>query len=233
MVSRRTVLGGLAGAFAASTAPSYAQDFCSVLTPQTQSVFSPADAVAVLKVGNERFKSGETLNCNLLQQVRDTADHQSPIAAIVGCIDSRVPPELIFDQRIGDIFTARVAGNFANTDIIGSLEYATQVAGAKAIVVLGHTGCGAIKSAIDGVELGNITALLSNLAPAIGNVTFFGEKSSKNKDLVAKVTEANVRLTVATIAERSPVIQALIDAKAVTIVGAIHDIATGNVTWLT
>ena len=132
---------------------------------------------------------------DLLAQAKETAAKQAPFAAIVGCIDSRVPPELVFDQRIGDVFCARIAGNFVNTDIIGSLEYSAKVAGAKAIVVLGHVDCGAIKSAIDNVQLGNITALLANIKPgvaAVGKVD--GGNDSHNKYLVQKVTEANPRI---------------------------------------
>lgn len=178
--------------------------------------------------------AGKSINCDLMAQVKQTAGNQSPFAAIVGCIDSRVPPELVFDQRIGDVFCARVAGAFVNTDIIGSLEYSTKVAGAKAIVVLGHNSCGAIKSAVDDVKLGNITALLKNFQPALATLTKAdGHRDSHNNALVQKVAEASVRITAETIVKRSPIIKALVDARQVKIAAAMHDITTGKVSWLT
>ena len=137
MLTRRAFCGCILGATAFSATNAAAEGSeCAVFTPQRQQEISPNDALALLKAGNERFISGHTINCDLLKQVSETSGHQAPFAAIVGCIDSRVPPEFVFDQRIGDVFCARVAGNFANTDILGSLEYATHAAGAKAIVVL-------------------------------------------------------------------------------------------------
>jgi len=168
-----------------------------------------------------------------MAQVKETAKNQSPFAAIVGCIDSRVPPELVFDQRIGDVFCARVAGNIVNTDISGSLEYSTKVAGAKAMVVLGHNSCGAIKSAVDGVKVGNITALLKNFEPALATLTKLdGKRDSHNDALVQKVAEANASLTAASLTKRSPVIKALVNARQLKIAAAMHDITTGKVTWL-
>ena len=147
MMSRRFLCCGAAALpFAAVVETTLAQD-CAVYTRDRQRSVSLDDAINLLKAGNERFIAGKSINCNLMQQVKATADGQAPFAAVVGCIDSRVPPELVFDQRIGDIFVARVAGNFVNTDIIGSLEFATKLTGARAIVVLGHTDCGAIKGA--------------------------------------------------------------------------------------
>jgi carbonic anhydrase len=168
-----------------------------------------------------------------MAQVKQTASKQSPHAAIVGCIDSRVPPELVFDQRIGDVFCARVAGNIVNTDIIGSLEYSTKVSGAKAIVILGHNSCGAIESAVDGVKLGNITALLKNFQPALATLSKAdGQRDSRNGPLVQKVAEANARLTAASLTKRSPIIKALVDGGQLKIAAAMHDITTGKVTWL-
>jgi carbonic anhydrase len=233
VLTRRGFCGGLLGALSASTAVLANDAACAVFTPQRQLDLSPDDALALLRSGNERFVSGQTINCDLIRQVHETADHQSPFAAIVGCIDSRVPPELVFDQRIGDVFCARVAGNFANTDIIGSLEFATEVAGAKAIVVLGHTSCGAIKSAVDGVKLGNITAMLDNLDPALATIDDAdGPRNSQNGRLVQKVAEANARLTAQSLTERSAILQNLVDGGKLSIVAAMHDIATGQVSWL-
>src|SRR5712671_4110162 len=166
MITRRMFCGCLAGALPFAATAVHAQSpECAVFTPDRQKSTTPDDAIARLKAGNERFTAGKSINCDLMVQVKQTASHQAPYAAIVGCIDSRVPPELVFDQRIGDVFCARIAGNIASTDVIGSLEYSTKVSGAKAIVVLGHNSCGAIKSAVDNVRLGNITALLRNFRP--------------------------------------------------------------------
>ena len=171
MITRRIFCGCVAGGLSAAATAVHAQSpECTAFTADRQKSTSPDDAIALLKAGNERFTAGKSINCDLMAQVKQTASGQSPFAAIVGCIDSRVPPELVFDQKIGDVFCARVAGNIANTDIIGSLEYAAKVVGSRAIVVLGHNSCGAIKSAVDNVKLGNITALLKNFRPALATL---------------------------------------------------------------
>jgi carbonic anhydrase len=232
MFNRRHFCGGLLATLSTTTAFAAGSE-CAVFTAERQTAISPDEALALLREGNERFVSGQTLNCDLMSQVHATAGHQSPIAAIVGCIDSRVPPEFVFDQRIGDVFCARVAGNFANVDILGSLEYATAVAGARAIVVLGHNSCGAIKSAVDGVELGNITAMLDNLAPALATIgEADGPRDSHNAPLVQKVAEANARLTAASLVARSSILAGLVESGQLTIASAMHDISTGHVTWL-
>lgn len=234
MMTRRLFCGCLAGAAALATSAVHAQSLeCAVFTPDRQKAVSPDDAIARLKAGNERFTAGKSVNCDLMAQVKQTASGQSPYAAIVGCIDSRVPPELVFDQRIGDVFCARVAGAIVNTDIIGSLEYSTKVAGARAIVVLGHNFCGAIKSAVDDVKLGNITALLRNFQPALATLTKAdGHRDSHNNPLVQKVAEASARLTAASLTKRSPIIKALVDAGQLKVAVAMHDITTGKVSWL-
>ena len=234
MITRRLFCGCLAGAisFAATAAQAQSTE-CAVFTPDRQKSTTPDDAIARLKAGNERFTAGKSVNCDLMAQVKQTAKDQSPYAAIVGCIDSRVPPELVFDQRIGDVFCARVAGNIANTDIIGSLEYSVKVVGARAIVVLGHNSCGAIKAAVDNVKLGNITALLKNFQPALATLTKAdGHRDSHNYPLVQKVAEANARLTAESLTKRSPIIKELVDAKQLKIAAAMHDITTGKVSWL-
>ena len=234
MITRRLVCGCLAGGISAAATAVRAQSLeCAVFTPDRQKSTTPDEAIARLKAGNERFTDGKSISCDLRAQVRQTANNQSPFAAIVGCIDSRVAPELVFDQRIGDVFCVRVAGNIVNTDIIGSLEYSTKVAGAKAIVVLGHNSCGAIKSAVDDVKLGNITALLKNFQPALATLNKSdGHRDSHNDPLVQKVAEANARLTAASLTKRSPIIKALVDAGQLKIAAAMHDITTGKVTWL-
>ena len=202
------------------------------MTRDRQSAVSPADAFARLKAGNERFVGGKTINCNLMQQVRETSASQAPFAAIVGCIDSRVPPELVFDQRIGDVFCARVAGNFVNTDIIGSLEFATKVSGARAILVLGHNDCGAIKGAVDHVKLGNLTATLAHIQPAVAANKTAGERTSKNKTFVQAVAETNVRMAAGALIAKSPVLKDLVKTGQLEIAGAMHDLATGRVSFL-
>src|SRR3954453_5479556 len=234
MITRRLFCGCLAAALPLAATAVHAQSpECAVFTPDRQKSTTPDDAIALLKVGNERFTAGKPVNCDLMAQVRQTASNQSPFAAIVGCIDSRVPPELVFDQRIGDVFCARVAGNCVNTDIIGSLEYSTKVSGAKAIVVLGHNSCGAIKSAVDDVRLGNITALLRNFRPALATLKpSDGHRDSHNYPLVQKVAEANARLTAASLPKRSRIIRTMVDAGELKIAAAMHDITTGQVSWL-
>jgi carbonic anhydrase len=175
----------------------------------------------------------EMLKRDLPAQVTETATGQYPFAVVLGRIDSRVPPELVFDQGIGDIFSPRIAGNFVNIDILGSMEFATAVAGSKAIVVLGHTECGAVKGACDNVELGNLTQTLSNISPAVYSVkNIAGERSSKNAAFVDAVAHSNVRLTVDNIIERSAVIRDLVEKGELMVVGAMHDVATGEVTFL-
>ena len=234
MMNRRAFCGCLAAGLPFVATAAHAQGLeCAVFTPDRQKSTAPAEAIARLKAGNERFLQGKSVNCDLMAQVRGTAENQSPFAAIVGCIDSRVPPELVFDQRIGDVFCARVAGAIVNTDIIGSLEYSTKVAGARAIVVLGHNFCGAIKSAVDDVKLGNITALLENFKPALATLTEAdGHRDSHNYPLVQKVAEASVRLTAQSLLTRSPIIKEMVDAGQLTIAGAMHDITTGKVSWI-
>lgn len=234
MITRRIFCGCLGAGLSFAATAVHAQSLeCAVFTPERQRSTAPDGALALLKAGNERFVGGKSINCDLMAQVKQTASNQSPYAAVVGCIDSRVPPELIFDQRIGDVFVARVAGNFANIDILGSLEYSTKVAGAKAIVILGHNFCGAIKSAVDDVKLGNITALLKNFQPALATLDKAdGRRDSHNDPLVQKVAEANARLTAASLTKRSRILKELVDARQLTIASAMHDIKTGKVTWL-
>lgn len=205
----------------------------NALNAETQSAIGPSRAIEILKEGNARFLNGNMTSRNLNLQQSQTSGGQWPFAAILGCIDSRVPAELIFDQGIGDLFNARVAGNFSNTDILGSLEYSCKVAGAKAVVVLGHSACGAVKGACDGVELGNITGLLANLKPAIAAVTDETEnRTSSNGEFVQKVVESNVHLTVADIRRDSPVLKEMEANGEIVIAAAVYDVATGKVDFL-
>jgi len=232
MYSRRAFVMSSALSFAAASG-AQAQDACTVFTPARQQATSPEDALRMLQEGNERFASGKTINCDLMAQVRATATGQAPFAAIVGCIDSRVPPELVFDQRLGSIFAARIAGNFVNTDIIGSLEYSCKVAGAKAIVVLGHSDCGAIKGAIDQAKLGNLTEMLSHLEPAVAATKFAGKRTSKDKKLVQAVADTNAQLAARMILGRSPVLKEMADKKEIVVAAAMHDLETGRVSFFT
>jgi len=232
MYSRRAFVMSSALSFAAASG-AQAQDACTVFTPARQQATSPEDALRMLQEGNERFASGKTINCDLMAQVRATATGQAPFAAIVGCIDSRVPPELVFDQRLGAIFAARIAGNFVNTDIIGSLEYSCKVAGAKAIVVLGHSDCGAIKGAIDQAKLGNLTEMLSHLEPAVAATKFAGKRTSKDKKLVQAVADTNAQLAARMILGRSPVLKEMADKKEIVVAAAMHDLETGRVSFFT
>jgi carbonic anhydrase len=205
----------------------------SAMSAEAQRNMTPGQALSALKDGNERFVDGKMLQRNLMAQVRTTASGQYPFAVVLGCIDSRVPPELVFDQGIGDIFSPRIAGNFADTDIIGSIEFATKLAGAKLVVVLGHTECGAIKGACDNVQLGNLTQTLSNISPAVYAVKDIrDDRTSKNKAFVQKVTYENVRLTVQALTERSAVLKDLVVGNQLKLVGAMHDVATGRVSFM-
>jgi carbonic anhydrase len=202
-------------------------------TDATQAEMTPAEALQMLKDGNERFIAEQMFDREFDDQVEQTATGQYPFAVVLGCIDSRVPPEIVFDQGIGDIFSARVAGNFVNSDILGSMEFATAVAGSKVIVVLGHTSCGAVKGACDNVELGNLTHTLSNIAPAIYSVTDVeGERNSSNAEYVSKVAHANVELTVQNILDRSPVIRDQVENGEVMVVGAMYDVTSGQVMFM-
>jgi carbonic anhydrase len=203
----------------------------AVQTAETQEEISPERALELLQAGNERFVNGDMMQRDYMNQVEQTATGQYPFAVVLSCIDSRVPPELVFDQGVGDIFTARVAGNFVNTDILGSMEFATAVAGSKLIVVLGHTECGAVKGACDNVEMGNLTHTLGNLAPALYATETDGPRTSENKEFVHAVTEENVHINVANILERSRVIRDQVENGNVMVVGALHDVATGKVTF--
>lgn len=230
MLNRRQSLAGLA-AFAGLAGSAAAKDQCVAFTPQMQSAKTPDEALKRLQDGNARFVAGQALHCDLLEQVRSTAQQQAPFAAVLGCIDSRVPPELIFDQNIGDMFVARIAGNIASSDIIGSLEFATALAGAKLVVVLGHSECGAIKGAIDDAKLGSLTGVLQQIRPALARLDYKGVPSSKDKALVQRVAEQNAKDAAAQLTSRSDAMAGLVREGKLKIVYAMHDVATGKVAW--
>jgi len=202
------------------------------LTKEMQASITPSMALDILKEGNKRFMNNLKANRNLLQQANETSDGQHPFAVILSCIDSRTSVELIFDQGLGDVFSVRIAGNIINEDILGSMEFGCKVAGSKIIVVLGHTKCGAVKGACDHVEMGNLTALLSKIQPAVyDEKTVTGNRSSGNDDFVEKVAAINVKRTVHAIMERSPILKEMIQAGTIGIVGGTHDITTGAVNF--
>lgn len=202
------------------------------LTKEMQNAITPSMAIDMLKEGNKRFVNNLKVNRNLLQQANETSDGQHPFAVILSCIDSRTSAELIFDQGLGDVFSVRIAGNIINEDILGSMEFGCKLAGAKIIVVLGHSKCGAVKGACDHVEMGNLTALLSKILPAVyDEKTIAVDRNSGNDVFVEKVAAINVIRTGHAIVERSPILKDMIDKGEIGIIGGIHDIATGQVTF--
>ena len=205
----------------------------STMTKETQAATTPQQAYDKLQAGNARFVAGNTAHRNLHKQVKETSKGQYPFATIVSCIDSRTSTELIFDQGIGDVFNARVAGNIVNPDILGSIEFASKAAGSKLIAVIGHTKCGAIKGACDNVELGNLTGLIDKIKPAVAATgTSKGEeRSSKNCAFVDRVAETNVRKTVANIRNHSPILRQMEKDGQIKIVGGIYNIETCKVSF--
>jgi carbonic anhydrase len=224
---------GIAAAAAALAAGMARADECVPFTADLQAATTPDQAFQMLIDGNARFVAGQSLHCDLLAQAEATAAKQTPFACVLACIDSREAPELILDQQIGDIFVARVAGNVPTPEIIGSFEYATKVAGAKAILVVGHNHCGAIKGAVDKAVVGdNLTTLLNEIEPAVAATPLTGERSSKNAPFVQAVAETNVRMGVAALTANSALLKSLVDAGQLKIVGGVYDLETRVVTLL-
>ena len=203
-------------------------------TKVSQSQISPALAVELLKRGNERFLKNGSLNRSFSTQINETSTGQYPFAVILSCIDSRIPTEIVFDQGIGDIFNARIAGNFVNEDILGSMEFACKLAGSKLIVVMGHTSCGAVKGACDAAKLGNLTQMLEKIQPAVAATTTNpGEdRSSSNLDFVNRVALENVRRTIHDISKKSNVLEEMRSEGSIDIVGAMYDVKTGKVEFV-
>ena len=202
-------------------------------TRQKQIAATPAEVLEKLQRGNERFIAGKPQARDMLHDQRTTAAGQYPKAVILSCIDSRAPAEFIFDAGLGELFNARIAGNIADEDQVGSIEFACKVAGAKLIVVMGHTSCGAIKGACDNVELGNLTGLLDKIKPAVSAVQSVpGDRTSKNTAFVEAVAEKNVRLTVDRIRTLSPLLHDMEKAGSIGIVGCMYDLETGRVQFL-
>lgn len=205
----------------------------SVLSAEEQAALTPADVLNSLAAGNERFVRNDLTARDHSMQIRESAASQYPKAIVLSCVDSRVPVEDVFDKGIGDIFVARVAGNFINDDILGSMEFATKVAGAKLILVMGHENCGAIHAAIDGAKLGHITKMLKNIKPAVKmSTTSEGPRTSKNRLLVHEVSENNVRLAITKITKDSAVLRELLEKGEIDVKGAVYDMDTGVVNFL-
>jgi carbonic anhydrase len=201
-------------------------------TKETQNQMTPSTALQELKDGNQRFIEKKQLNRDLRQQVSETSTGQFPFATVLSCIDSRVSSELIFDQGIGDIFSVRIAGNFVNEDILGSMEFACKLAGTKLVLVLGHTACGAVKGACDHARLGNLTALINKIEPAVEAVKEPVDedlRNSSNIDFVNDVAAVNVNMTIENIRAQSEVLKAMEDAGEIAILGGMYDINTGEV----
>lgn len=204
----------------------------AALSKSQRDEMTPDDVIAQMKQGNERFRSGKMSKQDFLAQKRATAAGQYPAAVILSCIDSRAPAEIILDAQLGDTFNARVAGNIVNDDLLGSLEFACAVAGAKVVLVMGHTSCGAIKGAIDGAQLGMLTGLLAKIEPAVDATRYEGERASKNDAFVDEVARTNVRQTVSAIRKRSEVLAALEKEGKIKIVGSMYGLVGGRVEFL-
>jgi carbonic anhydrase len=202
-------------------------------TKETQTTTTPAMALQFLREGNYRFVNNLKAHRNLLQQVNETRDGQFPFATILSCIDSRTGAELIFDQGLGDIFSVRLAGNVVSDAVLGSMEFGCKLAGSKLVVVLGHTNCGAIKGACDGVQLGNLTTILNLIQPSVYlERTVRDNRTSGNQEFVDKVTRIHVKRSVESIIERSIVLREMIEKEQIALIGAIYDVKTGVVEFL-
>ena len=202
------------------------------LTQEQRDKMSPDEIIQEMKAGNERFRAGKPRHRDLMAEAKATAKGQYPAAIVFSCVDSRAPAELILDFGIGDIFSSRIAGNIADEDVMGSMEFACKAAGAKVVLVMGHTACGAIKGAIDGVQLGNLTALLAKIRPAIEATRYTGERSAKNYSFVDAVARTNVSMTIANLRGKSSVLRELESKGSIRMSGAMYNLETGAVEFL-
>jgi carbonic anhydrase len=223
---------GAGGAGALADKTSGADEIVVPLTKAARDALTPEQILAAAKAGNERFRSGKKAHRDVVVELKETAGGQSPAAVVLGCIDSRAPAEIIFDLGLGDIFNCRVAGNIENPDMLGSMEFATKLSGAKVIAVMGHTACGAVKGAIAGAELGNLTQLLEKIKPAVDATKYDGKRTADNAEFVDAVARTSVRQAVERIRKNSPVIAELEKSGAIKMVGCFYDLATGGVEFL-
>lgn len=218
--------------FAQTTPATFVVDNSVTMTKEKQQRTTPQQALQMLKDGNNRFATGKLLKRNLYEQVTTTAKGQFPYAVVLSCIDSRTSTEIIFDEGLGDVFNARIAGNFVNTDILGSMEFACKVAGAKLVLVVGHSKCGAIKGACDNVQLGNLSHVIEEIKPAVDSIkNIDGERNSRNDAYVQAVAEENVKLAIKEIREKSSIINEMEKKGEIIIVGAMYNLETGKVTF--
>lgn len=204
----------------------------AVLTKEEQDALTPDAVIQALEDGNIRFMNNDLTARDHSQQVRNSTLAQFPKAIVLSCVDSRVPVEDVFDRGIGDLFVARVAGNFVNEDILGSMEFACKVSGSKLILVMGHEHCGAVKAAIDDVKLGNITPMLSKIRPAVESVVYEGERNAKNQEFVGMVAVSNVKNTMENIRKNSPILKEMEEKGEIKIVGAVYDMDNGKVEFV-
>ena len=225
-------LGAAAAAMTVSPLDGLGGVAVAAMPKEDRDKLTPAEVIELMKAGNDRFRKGVRVNRDFLREQRDRASGQYPAAVILSCIDSRAPAEIVLDLGIGDVFNSRVAGNVSNADVLGSLEFACQVAGAKVVLVMGHTACGAIKGAIDGVQLGNLTGLLAKIAPSVKATAFDGPRTSANDAFVDAVAATHVRLTVEAMRRDSAILRDLEAKGQILMVGAVYDLGTAAVTWL-
>ena len=219
-----------AGAAEVEVAPSGLVE--DILTEEEQAALTPTEVIELFTAGNERFRNNDLTARDHSEQVRKSAKGQFPKAIVLSCVDSRVPVEDVFDRGIGDIFVARVAGNVINDDMLGSMEYACEVAGSKLVVVLGHEYCGAVKSAVDGVELGNITHLLAKITPAVEATRYEGDRTAVNQEFLHEVCLTNINQSVTQIRTESSILAELEEKGTIRIVGALYDMDSGEVQFL-
>jgi carbonic anhydrase len=227
---KRMTVATVAGLLGANLGGNVA--YADALTKEQRDRMTPDEIIRLMRQGNERFRTGQRQERNFLREQQASAKGQYPAAVVLSCIDSRAPAEVVMDLGIGDIFNSRVAGNIANEDILGSMEFACQVAGAKVVLVMGHTTCGAIKGAIDRVQLGNLTNLLAKIRPAVEATPYDGERSSKNNAFVNAVARKNVELTMTNIRQQSSVLQSLESKGTIKIFGAMYDLDTALLEFL-
>jgi len=225
-------LGALAGLGLLGAGLSIRPAAAEALTKAQRDALTPDQVIELLKLGNARFQAGTPQDRNWLAQQRATAAGQYPAAVFLSCIDSRAPAEVVFDLGLGEVFNSRIAGNVADVAVLGGLEFACRLAGAKLVVVMGHTACGAVAGAIAGAELGNLTALLAKIAPAVGATAFTGERSASNPAFVDAVARTNIGLTMAMIRNDSPVLAEMEQQGEIKIVGAMYDLSSGGVEFL-
>ncbi len=203
-----------------------------LVTKEQRDAWTPAEVLQQLKDGNARFVRGERINRNYGAEVEHTSTGQQPRVTVLGCADSRVPSEIVFDMGIGDVFNIRVAGNIANGDILGTMEFGTKLTGTKVMVILGHTGCGAVKGAYNAVEMGNLTGLVNKIKPAVEEVKAVSNPDT-DKDFLNKVSAANVRLTIQNILDESPIVKEMVDNGELMLIGAMYHIDSGKVDFFT